>query len=57
MVFSESKGQGVRVASRMLWDPASDVLASETFSLDLKGKDDEKTTIVCSSTVHAVWSP
>ena len=47
----------MRVASRMLWDPASDVMASETYSCDLPGKDGEMVSIIASATVHAVYMP
>lgn len=57
VTLAESKGQGVRVASRMLWDTSSDVMAAETYACDLPGKDGEVVSIVASATVHAVYMP
>ncbi len=57
VTLAEARGQGVRVASRMLWDPTSDVMASETYSCDLPSKDGDVVSIVASATVHAVYMP
>lgn len=57
VTLAEAKGQGIRVASRMLWDGSSDVMASETYSCDLPGKDGDVVSIVASATVHAVYMP
>ena len=48
VVVAENKGQGLRVASRALWDASTDVLASETFSTD---------NVVAVATCHAVYMP
>ena len=48
VVVAEAKGQGLRVASRALWDDSSDVLASETLSTD---------AVVAVAMVHAVYMP
>jgi hypothetical protein len=48
VVVAENKGQGIRVASRALWDPSTDVLASETYQTD---------NVVAVATCHAVWMP
>ena len=57
VVIAEAKGQGVRVASRMLWDPSSDVMASESYTCSLPGKDGEVVQVVASATCHAVYMP
>ena len=57
VTLAEARGQGVRVASRMLWDAASDVMASETYTCDLPGKDGEVFGVVAAATVHAVYMP
>ena len=48
VTVAEAKGQGLRVASRALWDAGADVLASETLSTD---------AVVAVATVHAVYMP
>ena len=48
VVVAENKGQGLRVASRALWDASTDVLASETISTD---------NVVAVATCHAVYMP
>ena len=48
VVVAENKGQGLRVASRALWDPSTDVLASETHQTD---------NVVAVATCHAVYLP
>jgi hypothetical protein len=57
VVIAEAKGQGIRVASRMLWDPSSDVMASESYTCSLPGKDGEVVQVVASATCHAVYMP
>ncbi len=44
----EAKAQGARVASRCLWDPATDAVISETFTTD---------ALWAVATVAAVYTP
>jgi hypothetical protein len=46
VVVSENKGQGLRVATRALWDETTDVLASETYQTD---------NVVAVALCHAVY--
>ena len=44
----EAKGQGARVAARALWDAASDVLVTETFTSD---------ALWANATIAAIYTP
>ena len=44
----EAKGQGARVAARALWDAASDVLVTETFTSD---------ALWAIATIAAIYTP